>query len=208
MTAATERFGDQLAVVDGDTRLSYRELVEAARSFAAALVASGVRARDRVAIWCPNRAEWIVAVLGVWEAGATLVPINTRFKGGEAADILSRSHARVLVTVTDFLGADYVAMLEGSGVDLPDLDIVVVAHGPASVGAVAWRRVRRPRRHGRPRRGGAAGSGGHARRSVRHPVHVRYHGRRRRVWCRPTAGRCASRPTGSRWRSSRSPTVT
>ena len=46
------------------------------------------------------------------QAGAVLVPVNTRFKGPEAADILRRSRARALVTVTDFLGTDYVAMLE------------------------------------------------------------------------------------------------
>ena len=55
------------------------------------LVASGVQPRDRVGIWCFNNLEWIVAVFGIWEAGATLVPVNTRFKGGEAADILRRS---------------------------------------------------------------------------------------------------------------------
>ncbi len=43
------------------------------------------------------------------QAGAVLVPVNTRFKGHEAADILARSGARLLVTVTDFLGTDYVA---------------------------------------------------------------------------------------------------
>ena len=47
--------------------------------------------------------------------------MNTRFKGAEAADILARSGARVLVTVTDFLGTDYVAMLDDTGAELPDL---------------------------------------------------------------------------------------
>jgi acyl-CoA synthetase (AMP-forming)/AMP-acid ligase II len=65
-----------------------------------------------------------VAVLGLWHAGAVLVPINTRFKGGEAADILRRSRAKVLVTVADFLGTDYVGMLEGA--DLPDLGTTVM----------------------------------------------------------------------------------
>src|SRR5438132_472260 len=105
MTAAAEaRFGDQLAIAGGDVELSYVGLVDAARTFAAALVASGVAVGDRVAIWCPNYVEWVVAALGVFETGAVLVPVNTRFKGGEAGDILSRSRARVLVTVTDFLG--------------------------------------------------------------------------------------------------------
>jgi acyl-CoA synthetase (AMP-forming)/AMP-acid ligase II len=138
LTAAATRFGDRLAVVDGETRLTYGELVEAARTFGAALVESGVRPGDRVAIWCFNSARWIVAVLGIWEAGATLVPINTRFKGVEASEILARSHARVLVTVTDFLGTDYVALVKGSGVDLPALDTIVVAHGPAPEGAADW----------------------------------------------------------------------
>ena len=134
VTAA--RHGDQPAVLDGATRLSYAELADRAREFAAALVGSGVARGDRVAIWAPNSAEWVVAVLGTLEAGAAVVPVNTRFKGAEAADILTRSGARVLVTVTDFLGTDYVALLKDA--DAPPLDTIVVAHGPAAEGAVAW----------------------------------------------------------------------
>ncbi len=77
-------------------------------------MAAGIEPGERVAIWAPNSLRWIVAVLGIFEAGATLVPINTRFKGAEAAEILTRSGARALVTVTDFLGIDYVAMLAGT----------------------------------------------------------------------------------------------
>jgi len=138
MTAASEAFGDQLAVVDGDTRLTYTELVGQAQTFGAALVASGIEKGDRVAIWCFNCAEWIIAALGLWAVGATLVPINTRFKGNEAADILVRSKARALVTVTDFLGTDYVAMLEGTGVAFPSLDTVTVAHGKTPTPTLSW----------------------------------------------------------------------
>jgi acyl-CoA synthetase (AMP-forming)/AMP-acid ligase II len=138
MSDATARFGDALAVVDGETRLTYAELVVAARRFAAALVASDVQPADRVAIWCFNSARWIVAALGIWEAGATLVPINTRFKAAEAGDILARSHTRLLVTTSDFLDTDYVALLAGSGLDLSDLETIVVAHGPPAPGSVKW----------------------------------------------------------------------
>jgi HIP---CoA ligase len=134
--AAADRFGDQLAVVDGSTELTYAELFERARSFGAALVTSGVAPGDRVAIWAPNSAEWIVAVLGLFQAGAVLVPVNTRFKGGEAAEILSRSGTKVLVTVTDFLGTDYLAMLEGF--DLPALDTIVIIEGPVRASATSW----------------------------------------------------------------------
>ena len=139
MCAATaERFADQPAVVDGDTRLTHAELFEAARMFGAALVDSGVRPGDRVAIWTFNSAEWIVAAVGLWQVGATLVPINTRFKGLEASDILRRSRARVLVTTTDFLGADYVEMLNATGVRLPHLETIVAANGPAREGTTSW----------------------------------------------------------------------
>ncbi|HKT03715.1 MAG TPA: FadD3 family acyl-CoA ligase [Rugosimonospora sp.] len=136
--AAAERFPDRLAVSDGATRLTYGELLEASRAFGAALVARGIRPGDRVAIWAFNSAEWIVACLGLFQAGAVLVPINTRFKGPEAAEILARSGARALVAVTDFLGADYLAMLRAAGVALPRLDTVVVAHGEVPDGAESW----------------------------------------------------------------------
>ncbi|HXN62706.1 MAG TPA: FadD3 family acyl-CoA ligase [Acidimicrobiales bacterium] len=139
LAGSAERFADLVAVRDGDTSLTYPELAQAARHFAAALVESGVEPGDRVAIWCFNCVEWVVAVLGLFSAGAVLVPVNTRFKGPEAADILARSGARALVTVTDFLDTDYVAMLEAAGAPPPALETVVVAHGPATGGALPWR---------------------------------------------------------------------
>lgn len=135
-TVATS--GERTAVVDDGTRLDYRELAARADRFGAALVAAGLDPGDRVAVWAQNCTEWIVAALGIWQAGCVLVPVNTRFKGGEAADILRRSRARVLVTVTDFLGTDYVDLLRSAGGDLPDLATVVVARGPAVDGARPW----------------------------------------------------------------------
>jgi HIP---CoA ligase len=136
--SAAERFGDRPAVVDGGTTLTYSELAEGARTFAAALVASGIEPGDRVALWSFNSVEWIVAVLGVFEAGAVLVPVNTRFKAAEAADILRRSGARVLLTTTDFLGVDYVEVLDGVRSELPALDTVVAVGGRATGDSVGW----------------------------------------------------------------------
>jgi HIP---CoA ligase len=138
VAGAAKRFGDRLAVADGDTRLTYAELHESARTFGAALAASGVEPGDRVSIWAPNSAQWIVAVVGLWHAGAVLTPINTRFKGTEAADILRRSRAQALVTVTDFLDTDYVALLRAAGPDTPYLRTIVVAQGKAPAGTEPW----------------------------------------------------------------------
>jgi acyl-CoA synthetase (AMP-forming)/AMP-acid ligase II len=63
-------------------------------------------------------AEWVIAALGLLGAGAVLVPLNTRFKGPEAAYVLRRSGAKALFTVRGFLGIDYPALLEEE--DIPD----------------------------------------------------------------------------------------
>ena len=86
---AVERFGEAEALVDGDLRLSFRELADRADEVARALVASGVEAGDRVALWAPNTAEWVLAALGAYRAGAVVVTVNTRFKGAEAAHVLA-----------------------------------------------------------------------------------------------------------------------
>jgi acyl-CoA synthetase (AMP-forming)/AMP-acid ligase II len=100
-------------LVDGDFRLTYAELPEAVDAYARGFVAAGVDPGGRVAIWAPNCAEWMLAALGALRAGAVLVPMNTRFKGGEAAYILRASGATTLVTVRGFLGVDYPALLQG-----------------------------------------------------------------------------------------------
>ena len=57
-------------------------------------------------MWAPNSIEWIVAALGITTAGGVLVPVNTRFKGTEAAYVLARSNARAVFTVRGFLDTD------------------------------------------------------------------------------------------------------
>ncbi len=138
LARAVERFGDSEAIVDRSVephvRLTYSALADEARATAKALVAAGVEPGDRVAIWAPNIWEWPVTLLGIHLAGATVVPLNTRYKGSEAADIIRRSGAKLLFTVQGFLGNDYVSMLDGQ--DLPGLEQIVVMRGDVPAGAV------------------------------------------------------------------------
>ncbi len=110
---AALRHGDTEALVDGELHLTYAQLAREVDRYARGFVAAGVGAGDRAAMWAPNCAEWMLAALGLLRAGAVLVPLNTRFKGGEAAYIVRDSGASTLVTVRGFLGADYPAMLAG-----------------------------------------------------------------------------------------------
>lgn len=92
--------------------LSYAELDARRRQAARALLARGCTRGDRIAIWAPNRLEWVVTGLAAHTLGLALVPINTRMKGLEAADILERSGARLLFCAGRFLDTDYPALIE------------------------------------------------------------------------------------------------
>jgi acyl-CoA synthetase (AMP-forming)/AMP-acid ligase II len=123
---------DVEAVVEPDRRVRYRELGELVDASTRAMMAAGVEPGDRVAIWAPNGLDWIVAALGAQSAGAALVPVNTRFKGEEAAHVLSASKAAMLVTTVGFLGLDTVGMLGAVEVPLPHLRRIVLLAGSAS----------------------------------------------------------------------------
>lgn len=116
--AAAERDPGGLAI-DGAEPLTFARLAEAVGSVAAGLVGLGVTPGDRVAIQAPNSTRWIVAALATHAVGAALVPVNTRYKGEETADVVHRSGARVLFTVRGFLGVDYWEQLRATGVRLP-----------------------------------------------------------------------------------------
>ena len=111
---AAERFGERSAIEDGDVRLTFAELAEAGQQAARAFCAAGVKPGDRVAIWAPNLYEWILAAIGLQSVGGVLVPLNTRLKGGEAGYILAKSGARILFTVSEFLGNHYVELLRSA----------------------------------------------------------------------------------------------
>jgi len=133
--AAARQFGDLEAVVEPPLRPTFAEVDRLVAQRARALLACGVQPGDRVALWAPNGLEWILLSFAVYSSGAVLVPINTRFKGEEAAFVLRQAGVRLLLTVTDFLDTDYPARLDGH--DLPELAQIVVVSGEASPGCTA-----------------------------------------------------------------------
>ena len=156
---AAERFGDSEAVVDGDVRLSFAEFADAIDEAARALIASGIEAGDRIAIWAPN----IVRVgrrgaRRTHTVGGVVIPLNTRFKGAEAGYVIGAAEARLLFTVTDFLDTDYVELLrDAPGTE--SLEEIVVLRGTVPDGCTSWEdflSARRRRRSGE-RRGARRG---------------------------------------------------
>ncbi len=136
---AVARFGDREALVDGDIRLTWSELDVQVRAAARALVASGVEAGDRIAIWSPNIGEWVIAACAIHRVGAAVATLNTRFRGSEGASNIRTAGARMLFTVTDFLDTDYVTMLRDADGGVPDsVEEIVVFRGPTLDDTVSW----------------------------------------------------------------------
>lgn len=115
---AADRFGDAEAVVDGPLRLTFREIVDRIRCAAGAFASLGIDKGERVAVWAPNSAEWIIAAFGLLTAGGVLVPVNTRFKTEEAGDVIARSGAKAVLVQKGFLGQGFTAP---AGIPVVDL---------------------------------------------------------------------------------------
>jgi HIP---CoA ligase len=114
---------DHNALVTPDRTLTFAALRGDVRQAAAAMIKLGINTGERVAIWSPNTWHWVVACLATHYAGATVVPLNTRYTVAEATGILARTSAPLLVAMGKFLGADKVANVDRRA--LPDLRHVV-----------------------------------------------------------------------------------
>ncbi|MGW3651114.1 FadD3 family acyl-CoA ligase [Streptomyces sp. NPDC000878] len=134
---AAKRFGDDIALIDGDRRWSFRELEQRMVQAVRATIALGVEKGDRVGLCAPNSAEWIFAALGIQGAGGVVVPLNTRFKAGEISYILRKSGAKA-VFASAFLDTDYIAELLKHDPDLPALRRTVSIRGPQGAADLSW----------------------------------------------------------------------
>jgi len=107
-------FGDRDAIVvrSQGIRASYRELWNDTTAIARGLMAHGVCAGDRVAVWSANRYEWVVLQFATARIGAILVNINPAYKTAELEYALVQSGASVMVSSRGFRQTDYVAMLD------------------------------------------------------------------------------------------------
>lgn len=117
--AAVAQFGDAPALIENGQSWSFTALWSDALAAAAAFLAAGLQQHEAVGIWAPNCREWILAALGAQICGGHIIPLNTRFKGREAGDILRRSRAAMLCMTPNFLGTDYPALLDNEV--LPEL---------------------------------------------------------------------------------------
>ena len=137
---ARDLHGDLEALVSRHQglRYTYAELHAEAERVARALIALDVRAGDRVGIWSPNRAEWVITQYGAAKAGAILVNVNPAYKTQELGFILDRAGVSVLVSARAFRSTDYLAMLEQVRPELQGLRHVVLLGEAPERWATSW----------------------------------------------------------------------
>ncbi|MCE0444970.1 AMP-binding protein [Streptomyces tricolor] len=97
LRAAVAEAPDRACLAYFDARLGYREVDELSDSVAAHLAARGLERGDRVAVLLQNSPHFVLAVLGAWKAGATVVPVNPMYKSGEVAHVLRDGEVAALI---------------------------------------------------------------------------------------------------------------
>ncbi len=102
---------EAVVVVHQEVRWTYRQLRGAVDECARALLAIGLRPGDRVGIWSPNRAEWLVTQLATAKMGAILVNINPAYRLHELAYALNQSGCKLLITADQFKKSNFREML-------------------------------------------------------------------------------------------------
>jgi acyl-CoA synthetase (AMP-forming)/AMP-acid ligase II len=130
---------DGAATWDGEAP-SLAELDEAVDRVAASLLASGIGAQERVAVWAPNSERWATFQLAALRVGAIVVPLNTRFTGAEAAALLARAPCKLLAVDTEFRGVDLLEELRDSGGREHAGDVAIIG-GPVADDAVSWEQL-------------------------------------------------------------------
>jgi len=149
--AAAARWGDREALVFRQRRYSFRQIAAEVDRVARGLIRAGVRPGEKVAIWLVNCPEWIFTMFALAKIGAVHVPINTRFRTVDLAQVLERSNTSTLITHDASGPVDYLAMvrelaeLDGAGDArrvrgrrLPDLERVIVVSDREHSGAWSW----------------------------------------------------------------------
>ncbi|MEJ7893953.1 MAG: AMP-binding protein [Solirubrobacteraceae bacterium] len=124
-TVAAHGSREALVVCHQDVRWTYDELAARVDRFARALVAAGLEPGDRVGIWAPNCAEWVLVQYGSAKAGVVLVNVNPAYRTSELEYVLKQSGCRLLVAATEFKASDYVAMVEAVAPRCPALERTV-----------------------------------------------------------------------------------
>jgi fatty-acyl-CoA synthase len=153
-TVAENPDAEALVVAHQDVRWTYTELAERVEELAVGLMGIGLEAGDRIGIWAPNWAEWVVVQFATAKIGAILVNINPAYRTHELEYALKQSGCSALIIAPPFKTSDYAGLLTEvvpelpastpgrlQAVSLPDLRTVITFGDQNVPGAMTWDEV-------------------------------------------------------------------
>jgi fatty-acyl-CoA synthase len=132
LDATVRRWPQRPALVSRhqDLRWSWAELADRVDRLAAGLLAAGIGQGDRVGIWAPNCAEWVLVQYATAKIGAILVNVNPAYRTHELGYVLRQSGVKLLVSAPEFKTSDYRSMVGDVRGDCPALERVVFLGTP------------------------------------------------------------------------------
>ncbi|WP_250498843.1 AMP-binding protein [Caballeronia sp. GAWG1-5s-s] len=119
------RFPDRPAVVfrEKNIRWTWREFANEVDALATALLQLGLKAGDRVGIWSPNRAEWLLTQFATARIGAVLVNINPAYRLAELEYALQKVGCTAIIAAEHFKTSKYLDMLQALAPELSDAEL-------------------------------------------------------------------------------------
>lgn len=130
MDRGAEAVPEKVAVIEGDTRKTYRELNDAVNALAGGLSELGFRKGDRVSIYMKNSVELITAFYALQKLGVIVAWINPNYRAAESNFVLQNSRSKGVFVFREWGGFDYVDALLSSRGELPSLETIIVAGDP------------------------------------------------------------------------------
>jgi fatty-acyl-CoA synthase len=120
LSEAAERWGHREALFHEGKRWSFVELETEIDAVAKGFIALGIQPGDHVALWMPNRPEWIFAFFALCKIGAVTIPINTRFRSVDLEYVARQSDTSTLIIVDRFGSIDYLALTREA---VPEIEV-------------------------------------------------------------------------------------
>ncbi|MBM9466591.1 AMP-binding protein [Nakamurella sp. YIM 132084] len=139
LDAAVQRFADRTAVIDTETRWSYRDLELATERVAAGLHGVGVRRGDRVVVQLPNVAAYVAVLFSCWRIGALPVFALPAHRDSELLHFCTVADAAALVTADRIAGYDHAALAQRVAARSARPPVLVLLAAPAVVAGPAPR---------------------------------------------------------------------
>lgn len=123
-----QKFPDNeaLVCVEQNYRATYKEFWQQVEEVSKALLGTGLMKGQRVALWSPNRYEWVLLQYATARVGLILVNINPAYRTAELTYVMNQSGAKTLFASKQFKTSNYLEMINECRPNCPQLENVII----------------------------------------------------------------------------------